>query len=296
VTVCPKGKVCLVKIKSSYRLPLLLAIIFHVALIVALSVRAIHTQYRWHAAAPAVAAKPIVQASAVDQKQLNAQIKKIKWEKAAKQRQELRRLREIEHRTLLAKNKRAAEERRVREIKHKQAELQRKQVEMQRKQREQQHQAELKAQKLKKQIKQMRLKKLADQQKDLQEKLMRDQLQSEQKQLVQHQQQLSKLHAAEQKGVMDKYRAQILQAIQSNWHPLIQDPKLSCQLLVHLGPGGVVTQVEILHGSGNGALDRSARVAVLKSSPLPVPKDSSMFDQFRRLRINMSPQEIKGMS
>jgi outer membrane biosynthesis protein TonB len=58
----------------------------------------------------------------------------------------------------------------------------------------------------------------------------------------------------------------------------------------------VITSIELVQSSGDAVLDRSARVALLKSSPLPVPQEAALFDQFRSLRIKMSPQEIKGMS
>ena len=44
-------------------------------------------------------------------------------------------------------------------------------------------------------------------------------------------------------------------------------------------PSGEVVQVEIVTSSGNVAFDRSIEEAALRSSPLPLPKDPSLFDR-----------------
>ena len=61
------------------------------------------------------------------------------------------------------------------------------------------------------------------------------------------------------------------------------DKALRCQFLIRLAPGGVVLDVVLQQGSGNAAFDRSAQTAIYKASPLPVPKDSALFDQFQRV-------------
>lgn len=53
-------------------------------------------------------------------------------------------------------------------------------------------------------------------------------------------------------------------------------------------PGGDVVQVDIQAGSGNVAFDRSVEEAVLRSTPLPVPKDPSLFD--RHIVITFEPE------
>ena len=47
--------------------------------------------------------------------------------------------------------------------------------------------------------------------------------------------------------------------------------------------------VAIIQPSGNQALDKSARIAVMKASPLPVPSDPSAFAQFRLLELTVKP-------
>lgn len=129
---------------------------------------------------------------------------------------------------------------------------------------------------------------LAKQQADLEAALMKQQMRSEQ-QALEHAQ------AIYAQGELDRYKAKIVQTISQYWLvPQDLSAGLSCQLLIRLGPGGVVLNVEVLKGSGNSVLDRSAVTAVYKASPLPVPKDSALFDKFRELRLTVRPESVLG--
>jgi colicin import membrane protein len=52
-------------------------------------------------------------------------------------------------------------------------------------------------------------------------------------------------------------------------------------------PGGEVTGVKILKGSGNSAFDRSVVAAINKASPLPQPRDPTVFA--RVIKITFIP-------
>lgn len=94
-------------------------------------------------------------------------------------------------------------------------------------------------------------------------------------------------------GEVDKYKAQVIQAIASQWIiPEGVEQNTTCKLLVGLAPGGEVLSVKLLASSGNLALDRSAQTAVLKASPLPVPQDLGLFNEFRELRLIVKPEGI----
>jgi colicin import membrane protein len=94
-------------------------------------------------------------------------------------------------------------------------------------------------------------------------------------------------------GVIDKYKALIIQAISQEWIvPEDVDPSATCKILVKVAPGGIVLSAAITQSSGNELLDRSAQTAVLKASPLPVPKDGALFDSFRTIQLTVHPQEI----
>lgn len=94
-------------------------------------------------------------------------------------------------------------------------------------------------------------------------------------------------------GKVDKYKAAILQAISSNWIvPDGVDKNATCLLVVDVGPNGVVLDVKVVKSSGNLVLDNSAQKAVLKSSPLPVPNEPSLFDDFRTIKLTVRPEGV----
>jgi colicin import membrane protein len=99
--------------------------------------------------------------------------------------------------------------------------------------------------------------------------------------------------AAANQGEIDKYKALILQALSQQWivPPGAQDDEVA-KLTVRVAPGGMVISVTIAQSSGDAALDRSARVAILKASPLPVPGDPALFDRFRVINLTVKPQGI----
>lgn len=94
-------------------------------------------------------------------------------------------------------------------------------------------------------------------------------------------------------GVVNKYKALIVQAISENWLvPLQANKSLTSELMIKLAPGGMVLDVQITRSSGDKALDSSARAAVLKSSPLPVPNDPEEFEPFRQFVLKVKPENI----
>jgi colicin import membrane protein len=95
------------------------------------------------------------------------------------------------------------------------------------------------------------------------------------------------------RGEVNKYKALILQAISEQWLvPAGIDKKLSSELLIRVAPGGTVLDVQVMKSSGDLALDRSARDAVFKASPLPVPDDEDGFEQFRQFVLKVKPQNL----
>ncbi|WP_218814873.1 cell envelope integrity protein TolA [Rickettsiella endosymbiont of Dermanyssus gallinae] len=90
-----------------------------------------------------------------------------------------------------------------------------------------------------------------------------------------------------------KYRHLILQSIAQQWIiPPDVDKHLETRLAVRLAPGGMVLEVVIIKGSGNAVLDRSAQTAVYKASPLPVPKESGLFNSFRQINLTVRPEGL----
>jgi colicin import membrane protein len=92
-------------------------------------------------------------------------------------------------------------------------------------------------------------------------------------------------------GEMDKYKAKIIHAISQHWIiPEMANKNLNCKLLIRLASQGKVVDVKLVSTSGDIALDRSAMAAVYKASPLPLPTDPQLSDQFREFQLTVRPE------
>jgi colicin import membrane protein len=97
----------------------------------------------------------------------------------------------------------------------------------------------------------------------------------------------------ESQGIVNKYQALILQAISEQWIvPAGANKHAYCQLMIRLAPGGTVLDVVITKSSGDPSLDRSARAAVFKASPLPVPDTAFEFQAFKQFVLKVKPENI----
>lgn len=104
---------------------------------------------------------------------------------------------------------------------------------------------------------------------------------------------LASANAQKMRGIVDKYKPLIIQAIAQHWLvPNGVDRSLSAQLLIRVSPGGTVLDVHLVKSSGDEALDRSARTAVFKASPLPVPTDPSEFEPFKEFVLKVKPENV----
>ncbi len=95
-------------------------------------------------------------------------------------------------------------------------------------------------------------------------------------------------------GEIERYKVLIRQKISRSWNiPTGYRKGLQCTLRVRLVPGGEVLSVVIEKGSGDTVFDRSVENAVYKASPLPVPDDPKLFEQFRDLELPFIPDKDK---
>lgn len=86
--------------------------------------------------------------------------------------------------------------------------------------------------------------------------------------------------------------ALIKHKVTQNWNrPGSVTGRLKCKLRIGLIPSGDVMSVVLIEGSGNSLFDESAERAVRKASPLPVPKDPSVFKDFRSFILEFSPDK-----
>jgi colicin import membrane protein len=96
--------------------------------------------------------------------------------------------------------------------------------------------------------------------------------------------------AIQRSGVVDEYRALLVQTIERNWiRPPSAKAGLECTLDVTQAPGGSVLNVTIGACNGDQAVRESVANAVYRSSPLPAPRDARAFQ--RRLVIVFKPTE-----
>jgi len=97
---------------------------------------------------------------------------------------------------------------------------------------------------------------------------------------------------AETARIVDEYRAKIQNKIQRNVvMPPVVDKDARAEFLVTLLPGGAVLKVELKKSSGNQLYDDAVERAILKSDPLPLPADVTLFNRFRELDLVFKPIE-----
>ncbi len=140
------------------------------------------------------------------------------------------------------------------------------------------------------------IKKQSDKHKQVKQAQLKNQFEkSLRQQLLNEEIKLKGTQNRQAQGVVNKYKALIIQAISEQWLvPTQANKKLYCELMIRLAPGGSVLDVQVTHTSGDPSLDSSARAAVLKASPLPVPSDPNAFDAFRQFVLKVRPETILG--
>lgn len=96
--------------------------------------------------------------------------------------------------------------------------------------------------------------------------------------------------AFDRSGIVDEYRALLVQTIERNWiRPPSARAGLECTLNVTQATGGTVVDVRVGACNGDQAVRESITNAVYRSSPLPAPRDPRAFQ--RQLVIVFKPTE-----
>jgi colicin import membrane protein len=241
----------------------------------------------------------IIEAEAIDEKVIQAELDRIK---AAEQRKqdEARKAREAKlqeqrRKEELKKQKAAEEKQRQAEAKKRkeQAAAEKQRLAELEKKRKEELAAEKKRQdaERKRKEEEARLAKLEQERK---EKEKQEALQAEiarQEAVLQKQLEADRLaRQAEaqrqaQQSVIDKYKRDIQDKIERKWNiPATASEELKCKVKVRLSPGGDVVVVQILESSGDVAFDNSVENAIYRAVPLPIPPvDSGLFDEFREV-------------
>ncbi len=259
-----------------------------------------------------------IQAVAVDARQLDAELQRKQQLEEQKRRAEQEKLKRLEEQKE-AERKKVEEQKRQAELKRKQeqeakrkAEAEKKrqselalkkkaEAEKQRKEEEARKKAEAE-----KKRKEEEARKKAEAEKKRKEEEARKKAEAEQKRKQEEarkkaEQELQARLAAEQareaaqrqsamQRMVDEYVLYIQEKVQRSWiRPPSSGSELSCTVEVRLIPSGEVIDAQIVRSSGNSAFDRSVEAAVFKASPLPVPPDPVVMEQFRSLRFEFKP-------
>jgi len=295
--------------KGQYRLPLLLSLLFHAALAALLLA---NIEFEKEKTIP----KPVpevVQATVIDESKVLAELQKLKQKEIDKKQNEqakqkrLRKEQQKEKQDLAdLKQKRIKEQKRAKElaaknrVKEKAAALKLAKLKKE-KEAEKKKLTKLKKEKQlaekKRKVEIARKKKAADEkakalaEKKRKQKLAKEKAEKERKigELA-----LKKQMAMERKAqeAVASFRDVIRQKIQRSWlKPSTSTVGLSCKIRVKLLPGGSVMDARVVKSSGDALFDRSVEVAVLKATPLPIPKDPALFSYFRTLDLNFNPKE-----
>ncbi len=255
----------------------------------------------------------IVQAVAIDQNKVEAEVQRLKEAERRKHKDEEARREALERDVAAATEKRQAEEKRLEELKKEQAIVQ-----------EQKREQHLKEFKEKRQREERKKQQLVEEQKRIaQEKALakkreeRQQAEAEKKRLAEEQRkkaeaekkrkeeerrqrELAAALAAEEKARTEAARREHDQSEINKYIKLIRtqigntfnypERGLSCELLVTMVPGGDVVDAKVIRSSGNAVFDRQAEIAVRKASPLPVPDDPRLFRQLREIQFVFEPE------
>jgi colicin import membrane protein len=223
----------------------------------------------------------IVQAVAVDQNQVAAEVERLRRAEERERREQQAREQRLAEDLEKAKRAREAEEARIARLKEEREKIERQKVE------EQKRLAEAEAKR----------KREEEQQRLAEQKRKEEEQRRKQEEEARRQQELQEALAAEERAraeaeqnskdvsAIAQYAQQIKAKITSVFINPAPGAKLSCVILIRMIPGGDVVSATITRSSGNAAFDRQAETAVHKAAPLPVPADPRLFQKMREIEI-----------
>ena len=92
---------------------------------------------------------------------------------------------------------------------------------------------------------------------------------------------------------IDRYALLMRSKIHQNWRrPVGIENLYKCKVVVKLRSNGEVISAIVVNSSGNVEFDRSAELAVRKSSPLPMPPDEKMKAPFNNFTFTFEPETV----
>ena len=214
----------------------------------------------------------IVQATSVDKKQVELELKRLKDKEEAKKAEEKKRQKKLEKKAEEAKKKRIAEEKKLKKLEKEKKELEKKQkLEREKKKKE----AERKRKEEEKLKAEEAERKRKEEEKKLKEKALQEELEAEQ--------------SEHDQSEISKFTNLIINAIENRFNCSTLFKGISNKILIRMSESGKVIESTIIESSGNELFDQRAEKAVYSASPLPVPTDSKLFNEMRKIRITFEP-------
>ena len=235
----------------------------------------------------------IVQATSVDKKQVELELKRLKDKEEAKKAEEKKRQKKLEKKAEEAKKKRIAEEKKLKKLKKKKKEEKKKRIaeekklkklkkekkELEKKQKLEREKKKKEAERKRKEEEKLKAeeaeRKRKEEEKKLKEKALREELEAEQSE-------------HDQSEIL-KFTSLIKHAIENKFNETNLKEGLSCKIIIRMSEGGKVIESTIVESSGNELFDQRAEKAVYSASPLPVPSESRLFNKMRSIRITFDP-------
>ncbi len=230
----------------------------------------------------------VVQARVVDAAKVDEEVKKLKQaDKKKQENEEAARRKEIKRLEDLRK-KRRLEEKRIADLKKKRKEQEKaeakRKADAKRKALEEQERKT--AEEKKRKAAEEKKRKAAEAKKRKEDEAKKRKLAEQQKAEAEMR---ANMEAERDATEIELYQARIEQAVTASWlRPIGVGDGLKCVLKIRMAAGGNVIAAEVIKGSGNGAFDRSARAAVMKADPLPVPT-GRLFERFREINFEFAP-------
>jgi colicin import membrane protein len=246
---------------------LVMAIGLHVVILVLLSISLTSSEV------PKIStpARSTIKAVMVDEKKVEAEIKKLKKVEDKKQQKKLAKQKKIKREADKARKKLEAEKKKLVAFKKKQAE-EKKKAETERKKREAEKQ---------------RLEKEAEKQRQQEEVDLKHKMEEEER--LEEEARLAAEHNDALKSLRSQYVKLIEQKVERNWlRPATSTSGMSCEVIVNQTSLGDVVSVKLQDCSDNQVFQRSIERAVRKASPLPPPPSPEVFD--REIHFTFRPR------
>lgn len=268
---------------------ILVAIIgLHLAVIVLLSINLTSSEVPEMSAST----KKTVKAVIVDVAVIEAEAKKLKQAEEKKKRQALAQQKKIKKETEKAKKQLAAEKKRLAALKKKQATEKRRQAELKKKKAAEKKKADAEKKRIadkkkKKAAEEKRLAELEEKRRQEEQAELRKRLEDEERREAEARQQ------AQHNKMLNSLRAQyvklIEQKVERNWlRPVTSTTDMSCEVIVIQTSLGDVMSVRLQKCTKDLAFQRSIERAVLRASPLPLPRNLEVFD--REIHFTFRPR------